>query len=930
MKKFILIVALILVLTPPLLAQYVYYSSDTFSSINTTKWYQNGTLTPSGVGLMSSSSSGGSLISKETVPGDPNQYEVRTVVSYALCYSCGIFVQYLSASPDALTGPSATGSFYSVELQNPGLYGTATLSLYKCESGVITLLTSTQVPARSGMVIRSVLRTDQIAVYVDDFFYLWTSRAGHQVPAGKPGVGVHSTVAGGPMYSSISSADLGACDTIGPNQVELASIGTSLFANRADFQWQGVMDNVNGIGLAYYQILRSDGVNDVWMANTPDSEYEDATVSPSTTYTYTIRAVDYHLSQSAPTIITITTPPAGSVDPRRVGVRPTGSYWGAGGEKIDLLSRNLNLTIPLFTALGRGGWGVPFALSYNSQQWRQDPGGTWKLGRDVGYGFGWRLMAGSLTPYWTSHYTLHHYLFIDSSGAEYRLDVNTNGVWTSREGIYLSYDSVSKRLYFPDGSFWVFNCEAAGTEQDAGTRYPTLMQDSNGNQILIRYLAGQNLTEINTSARINEVEDVRAVNGGSTYRTYSFTYAQPPNSFPHLASIANHIGTTETYLLSYGDPQVLADPYGTNTWGATCFLLTLKIGTLPDLVQHSLEYFPVGGSLTGELTRLNLPTGGYLKWDYQSFTFTGQRNLREVTQARVSPGSSEWIYSINNESGDEGRTLHAAAKVNYPDNAGQKVWWFHVDVPESWKLGLNSGYEQRSEPDVTPALSRQDYNWTQDNGNLYINSVLTTLANTPSPLQSKVEQTRDADGNITQVRQYDYGSLVNPARVYDYTYLGGSNYLSRYIRNRLLTATVKAGLSGQPIALVTNQYDAQTLTSLSGLREHDSANYGAGFNIRGNATRTERPGAVTNLRYDITGNVVSADDNNNHTVSITGDSTRNYAVPSVITPYSETNLNTSFTYAISLAPTSETQPNTSISRTEYDSYGRPLRSYSPH
>ena len=51
--------------------------------------------------------------------------------------------------------------------------------------------------------------------------------------------------------------------------------------------------------------------------------------------------------------------------------------------------------------------------------------------------------------------TLHHWLFTDSTGSEYRLDTNTSGVWTSHEDIYVSYDSNSNRLYFPDSSFRV-------------------------------------------------------------------------------------------------------------------------------------------------------------------------------------------------------------------------------------------------------------------------------------------------------------------------------------------------------------------------------------------------------------------------------------------------------------------------------------------
>lgn len=80
---------------------------------------------------------------------------------------------------------------------------------------------------------------------------------------------------------------------------------------------------------------------------------------------------------------------------------------------------------PLLRPQGRGGWSVPLGLSYNSQNWLKDSGGTWKLGDDSGYGFGWRLMAGALIPYWSDPNTLAHYTFIDATGAEYRLEVNS-------------------------------------------------------------------------------------------------------------------------------------------------------------------------------------------------------------------------------------------------------------------------------------------------------------------------------------------------------------------------------------------------------------------------------------------------------------------------------------------------------------------------
>jgi hypothetical protein len=180
-------------------------------------------------------------------------------------------------------------------------------------------------------------------------------------------------------------------------------------------------------------------------------------VSPSTTYNYWIYAIDAHFNYAMPTVVRVITPPAGAADPRRVGVRPTGSYWGGMGENIDLLSGNLNFTLSLLQAQGRGGWKLPINLTYNSQNWRQERS-TWNLRADVGYGYGWKLLAGSLTPVWQGYFVPQYYIFTDASGAEYRLDVNTNGVWTSRDSIYVSYDSNTNRLYFNDGSFWVMGC----------------------------------------------------------------------------------------------------------------------------------------------------------------------------------------------------------------------------------------------------------------------------------------------------------------------------------------------------------------------------------------------------------------------------------------------------------------------------------------
>lgn len=59
----------------------------------------------------------------------------------------------------------------------------------------------------------------------------------------------------------------------------------------------------------------------------------------------------------SPKTLTCSATPA-PLDTRRIGVRPTGSYWGAGGEQIDVASGNLNYAVPLIRALSRSGWGM--------------------------------------------------------------------------------------------------------------------------------------------------------------------------------------------------------------------------------------------------------------------------------------------------------------------------------------------------------------------------------------------------------------------------------------------------------------------------------------------------------------------------------------------------------------------------------------------
>jgi len=129
--------------------------------------------------------------------------------------------------------------------------------------------------------------------------------------------------------------------------------------------------------------------------------------------------------------------------------------------------------------------------------------------------------------------------------------------------------------------------------------------------------------------------------------------------------------------------------------------------------------------------------------------------------------------------------------------------------------------------------------------------VLTTLDPGQSyQKQSKTEQTLYAYGNLTQSKVYHFGNFVTPARTFTNTFLSGTNYTSRHIYNRLVSSSVTDGVNN--VTLATNSYDQTALTNRTGLREHDSANYGTGFTYDAYARPqqvTSPHGAVTTFTY---------------------------------------------------------------------------------
>ena len=831
------------------------------------------------------------------------------------------FDVFLRATSNAGAGSPVFGTYYAFEIQEPPACPMGPCSgfvtLTEDYSGTITNLGSTSFTFYPGSVFRAVQHGNQIGAYVDNNLIFWTTNS--DISTGQPGIGA---VEADPS-NTISHVELATVYRGTPTMPSVGQIGVTTNATQVSMQWPAATDGT-GPGIAFYQILRNG--TQIQLTNT--TSFTDPTLSPVQNYTYKICAYDFDLNYSCDTVPVTTPPASGPVQERQIGVRPTGSYWGGGGENIDLQSGNLNYTQPILRLKARGNWSVPLNLNYNSLNWRQDSGGTWQLGADVGYGYGWKLMVGSLLSYSTPGGGVA-YMFTDPTGAEYLLTQNNAGVYTASEGVYVSYDSNTGELHFNDGSYWVFGCTSSGNEPDAGTQYPTLIEDSNGNQIMITYKDGIGATWTNSSARISNIEEVR----GKGTTDYTFTYNR--DAIPHLTGITNSIGTSENYSFTYLSNYTLTSPFNGQSYGTVTLLQSSERTGIPATTYFTYDTSSptaacatsgTGTSGPGELTQLTAPYCAHIRWTYTDAYSLSGTTYNEVQDRYLSTasGASETLIQLV-RTDDSGYQVHSSATLDDSPANAEKYWTFQTDTAQ-FNSALRLNYEERTLSTHTP-LVHLDFTWAQTPTTLnpYIGTIVTKL----NPGQTyeadkQTVQSLDQYGNVVQTQMYNFGAgaVGSLARTYTNTYLTGTHYTSRYIVNRLQTSTVTDGTNST--TLVSNSFDGTSIATVAGLYEHDDPNYPASFTYRGNVTSSTTPSASVTNYYDMAGNLTSTT-RNGVTTGLSTTSATNYAAPEQLTTNS---LSSSAGWSTFLGIQSETGPNGDNAHITYDGQARPAHSKS--
>jgi len=538
---------------------------------------------------------------------------------------------------------------------------------------------------------------------------------------------------------------------------------------------------------------------------------------------------------------------APGADIRRIGVRPNGSYWGISNESIDMLSGNLNVSNGLLLALSRKVQVILLA-SYNSQMWKIGSRGLAAYGSDTGFGFGWKIQFGSIMPCLVDG-QVTGYVYIDRTGAEFPLTECSSGIWISLQGVYLSYEPASNCLTLPNGTRWELGCKAAPGEPDAGSYYPTLIQDSNGNQIIITYMAGVGMTNTNSSARVLYIEDARAVNLSSGRWTYAFRYSADP--MPHLLSIDDDSGTGNSLEFQYAT-AVVRSPFVGQQDVTTVQLLQRITKNAVAKTNYSYNQF-------GELTNLRTAHGGSLRWHYETVSFSDGRQIREVSRREASTGTTPLVSAIVRNQPDVDTSIHSQATLTDGTGLTQRVWNFNTDGNRAEIGSLSS----LGEYDSVGSLARETvYTWTVDAaGRWYLSSQrIASFPNAPGASSVVTEFVRDPFGNITTKRTFDANNPMSSREVSTCTYVTDGQYLSRRICNCLLSNVVQKG--DMVVQTVYNKYDSLPLVDRPNVLEHDSANYGPDRPIRGNLTESVINGEYRQLYYDITGFVIQLQDGN--------------------------------------------------------------------
>lgn len=621
---------------------------------------------------------------------------------------------------------------------------------------------------------------------------------------------------------------------------------------------------------------------------------------------------------------------------------PAGSYPLSDFEDVNLFNGTLNVSLPLLKVAGRGEAGYPLMLRIDHKWlvqkeasdgqppiniytpmpgWWTDTGWApiYSMGRlEMRQGGSRDFVLGSGGCGYIHRQTLTRLTFTSPDGTEYELrDQGTNGqpinatcTAYNRGTVFVTSDG-SAATFIADANIFDYQYDNPANAPPSGymmlrngTRFRvdggnvTWMRDRNGNKLTFTY-SGPSMTSVTDS--LNRQVTINYNAGGGAYQEITYKgFGGATRSIKVYLALLSTVLRSDFTMLTNG--QMFPELNGSGTGGYHNPLVVSAV-ELPNGKQYQFRY-----NSYAELTRVVLPTGGAIEYDYAAgLTDSGnvvsglaeKHIYRRCIERRVYPDgasgsnyASKMTYSrpettttnlgyVTTDQYNASGTLLARA-VHYFYGSARASFFKQPNEYPAWTDGREYKTELFSS-DGTTLLRRVEHTFEQranvswwggstataPPNDVRLAETVTTLADT----NQMSKQTFDYDdtvpfNNQNSVKEYDWGSgTVGPlVRETQTTFLTSATYTGTSVHLRSLRTQVSIydGAAAER-ARTTFEYDNYlidsnhaALTNRSSISGFDSA-FNTTYTTRGNITGITRhilpSGSVSSYsQYDIAGN----------------------------------------------------------------------------
>ena len=601
-----------------------------------------------------------------------------------------------------------------------------------------------------------------------------------------------------------------------------------------------------------------------------------------------------------------------------------GSFEAGSADTVNRQSLNTNISVPIYSGTGRG-ISLNFLIANNSLLW-QNVGGKWSSVTDPGGNptWGWttsvpgiisnekttescqyiisgRIVQGETFIYSNYGYvepngTLHPFSFFhQTSTCPGGTKGTTSGYAADNSGYFMN--SATMVVLSPSGT----QISASKIEDTNGNFISSAVNSNNHNETDWTDSAGRLALKVITesSSVLYEYQDTTGA-----YQTITLTL-QNFNIKTNFAcsGVVEYTGTA-------GLPTSVSYPNGTS---------------------YAFVYEATPGDsayTTGRLSKVTLPNGGYVQYQYGATNDGINCSDGTVTSLTrtIYDGTNTDVWQFSRApSGSNWLTTVTAPQMPYDTAANQSTFLFNSsgqELTESLYQGPTSG----------TLLRTINTTWATN-----LSPATRTTILEDNSTQSEIETTYDADGNLEVLKEHDYGTGAPGSilRTTTYTYLNTSAYTGANILDRVTEKSI-ADSTGTVQYVEDTAYDGSALSPCpTGVVQHDDTNYGCSSLTRGNptsvttyASASTKAGPETKSQsYDIFGNLVQATLDCCNSKKWTYSATTEYSSPDSDTCGASggPQLTTAYTYnAATGQMMTTTDPNNQVTSFTYDTMRRQL------